>query len=168
MLNFDISAGLYNIFSYFVCSCLSCPFWGLTRVQKYPLCPLPDNEFHPCFLHSGTHIPLCYKWRVCVLQSRFLRWLFLSSPSGFWRHLHRAEAYNSHHLGVCWQGLHLCLCNWDAAQMDSLWIQGLLHQCLVLAGLPHRWCTLQLPGASHFNRGPFWYCTENKMIICLC
>ena len=59
---------------------------------------------------------------------------------GLWRHLHRAAKNHQDHAGVCWQGLHLHLHPGDVAKVGCIWFPNVLHQCLVLAGLPDRWC----------------------------
>ena len=62
----------------------------------------------------------------------------VSRPSGLWGHLHRAEESDQGDPGVCWQDLHLHLHPGDATEVDRLRFQEVLHQLLVLAGLPHR------------------------------
>lgn len=58
--------------------------------------------------------------------------------TGIWGHLLGATSGHQDDSGVCWPGVHLRICGRDAAQVGCLWIQDILHQCLVLAGLPHR------------------------------
>lgn len=75
-------------------------------------------------------------------------------PPGLRGHLHRAAESHPDHPGIRRQGLHLHLHHGDAAQVGGLWLQGVLHQRLVLARLPHRGCESAPPPAPQSD--PRW------------
>lgn len=89
-------------------------------------------------LHSWSE-PLKSETKNCWSESNQSS---LHPRSGFWGHLHRAEEGDQSGARVRRQDLHLHFHPGDDAQVARLWLQKVLHQLLVLAGLPHRWCKL--------------------------
>lgn len=94
------------------CLHISYSFFVLWRKSKVLV------EWVPCYTHDDL---------VSIL-------------TGFWGYLPGKTSTHKDYPRVCGQGVHLRICGGDGSQVDCLWIQVLLQQCLVLAWFPHCRC----------------------------
>lgn len=94
---------------------------------------------HGCLV-SGS--PLPSSWELCPCWVNCLAVIGTlcppsALPTGLRGHLPGGAEDHQGSAGVRRQDVHLCLCVGDAAQVGGLRLQEVLHQRLVLAGLPN-------------------------------